>query len=339
VSAFLIGLLAALVVTPLLARLAPRLTWGARAAGAQAARKPEARPVPPVGGVAIALGLAAAVAAGGALPLVARSGHPSAVAAALALLAVLAVGLVDDVRPGGLSPLAKLAAQAAGLLPIVVSVALAPTGGPVAAALWLAAGLTVLNLANTFDNADGACAALSAAALLCVAAPLAGPVLGFLPFNLNARGGHDPRRTPTAYLGDAGSHLLGLLVLLALGPLAAVAALLLPALDLGRLAWLRLREGRRPWHGDRRHLAHRLAAAGLGRPAVVLVLLLVGAPGLALAGAVPGGAPPAPALLVLGLLPALAAFGIALRATPDPVTSAAAAAGGAEPCERHRSSG
>ncbi len=128
------------------------------------------------------------------------------------------------------------------------------------------------NAANTFDNADGALASLAALALRSPPIVL-GALLGFLPANLLFRRGAE--RVPLAYLGDAGSHLLG--ILWAATP-AAWPALLLPVLDLARLARVRVREGSVPWRGDRRHLAHRLAASGLAPLPVAAVLAAIAAP-------------------------------------------------------------
>jgi len=105
-----------------------------------------------------------------------------------------------------------------------------------------------------------------------VSPPVAAGVAGFLPLNLNAReraAGRDPAATPTAYLGDSGSHVLGFLVLVS--PFAWP-VLLVPLLDIARLSVVRVRAGSRPWIGDRRHLAHRLAAVGLSRVAAAAVL-------------------------------------------------------------------
>jgi len=131
------------------------------------------------------------------------------------------------------------------------------------------AAVVAMNAANTFDCADGACTALGVMALAGrgIAAPA---LLGFLPWNLFARRG--PERVPVAYLGDSGSHLVGMLI--AARPDAWI-LLALPLLDLTRLSFLRLRAGRRPWHGDRLHLAHRLQQRGLGDVAVVSVLAMI----------------------------------------------------------------
>lgn len=251
-------------VTAVLVRLAPRLGWtdGARAAGPEAGRKLQARAVPAVGG----FGLLAAW-------IVSPATFPAGVWASLVL--VLLVGALDDRQP--LGPLPKLLLQGLALFPMLL--AILAFEGPVEAFALFGLALVALNVANTFDNADGALA--SAGALgFAFATPwgLAG-TLGFLLFNLDAprgRGARDARRsTPSAYLGDAGAHVLALG--LVLHPVA-LAALWIPALDLLRLCILRLEVGSRPWIGDRRHLAHGLQERGLSPEQVVLVLLLCALP-------------------------------------------------------------
>lgn len=125
------------------------------------------------------------------------------------------------------------------------------------------------NVWNTFDNADGAAAGLAGTGCALLGLPVGAAVLGFLPWNLFLRRDGEPR----AYLGDGGSHLLGMTVLVepAAWPLA-----LLPALDLARVAALRIAAGERPWVGDRRHLAHDLQRRGLRRVAVCVLLVALG---------------------------------------------------------------
>ena len=93
---------------------------------------------------------------------------------------------------------------------------------------------------------------------------------------------------------------------------AGWAALVLPALDLARVALLRARAGEPPWRGDRRHLAHRAQRAGWGRTRVALALALVAAPA-ALGAALDRGGP-GPAALG-GSLATAALFALAVRAT------------------------
>lgn len=235
---------AAFLACGLLARFAPL-----DRAGSAPERKLQREPVPRVGGIVLALGL-------GALWL---SGvwEPST---PLALALAFAVGFVDDLAPRGLPRALKFALEAAAC-------ALYAWESPGSPALNFGLAALALAAANTFDNADGALGALACAGLARTVPCAAAIVGGFLPWNLwiRARSG-----APRAYLGDSGSHLLGLL--LVADPRSAP-ILLLPLLDLLRLSWVRWRAGSRPWIGDRRHLAHLLQARGWSPTAVAALLL------------------------------------------------------------------
>lgn len=160
--------------------------------------------------------------------------------------------------------------------------------------LWI---LTVTNAFNFMDNMNGLCAgsgamsawyfALSAAVqgqyLVAVLAFLgAGALLGFLPYNF-------PRAT--AFLGDAGSHLVGyLLAVLAILPhfyseanrnvwavLSPLLILAVPLLDLVWVVVLRWRLGQPFYMGDNNHLSHRLVRRGFSRTEAVLLIWALGA--------------------------------------------------------------
>jgi UDP-GlcNAc:undecaprenyl-phosphate GlcNAc-1-phosphate transferase len=168
--------------------------------------------------------------------------------------------------------------------------------------LWL---VTVINAFNFMDNMNGLCAGLGVIGawqfgliaavdgeylVALIAFLTGGALLGFLPYNF-------PRAT--AFLGDAGSHLVGyLLAILAIlphfysklnpHPLAVLSPLLVLAIPLADLAWvvmIRTQAGRPFWLGDTNHLSHRLVRAGLSRTQAVLLiwLLAVTIGGLALA--------------------------------------------------------
>jgi UDP-GlcNAc:undecaprenyl-phosphate GlcNAc-1-phosphate transferase len=155
--------------------------------------------------------------------------------------------------------------------------------------LWI---LTVTNAFNFMDNMNGLCAGLSAIASLLIGlmaarqghylvAALAfltlGATLGFLPFNF-------PRAS--AFLGDAGSHLIGFLMsVLAILPhfysdrhpraLAVLSPLLILAVPLADLIWvvrLRWRMGVPVYLGDTNHLSHRLVRHGLSQTRAVLAI-------------------------------------------------------------------
>ena len=329
------------LAVPLLARLARRRGWTDGAEGPLAARKPQGRPVPAVGGVAVLLGALAALllfgagaGAGDRGPFLLPVSGAAGAAALGSLLALAAVGFLDDRRPGGLPPGRKLAAQAAALLPAVL--AMGGERGAGAAVLLFLGGLVAVNAVNTFDNADGAVGAVCLLGFAAVVPAVAGALAGFLPWNLNAREGRprDPSATPTAYLGDAGSHPLAFLVLLT--PLAWP-LLWLPLLDLARLSVVRWRAGSRPWIGDRRHLAHRLAARGLSRVEVVVVLGAIAAPGCGAAAWAAGPGVPLAPWLGAGAAGTLLLFLLACRATRNAVPEGGSGAKHGAPGE-HRPS-
>lgn len=261
-------------------------------------RKPQRGPVPRVGGIVLAC---FALLAWFTEPAFFRGWAEAPARGWLggALLLAFLVGLADDLWPGGLRPGAKLAAQLLVAGSFVHSGVLGEPAGPLGNLAWILFTLAALSAANTFDNADGALTGLGLLALVPQATLIPAALAGFLPWNLCLR--LDSTR-PRAYLGDSGSHLLGLL--LVCRPESAW-ILLLPALDLARLAWLRLRSGSRPWIGDRRHLAHRLAARGLGPTATLAALLAIAAPAALVAPA-------------WGAALTCASFVLALRLAPDP---------------------
>jgi UDP-GlcNAc:undecaprenyl-phosphate GlcNAc-1-phosphate transferase len=157
--------------------------------------------------------------------------------------------------------------------------------------LWIV-GLT--NAFNMLDNMDGLAASvgLLAALLLCGAqvavgtlfAPavllvVVGALAGFLVHN------HAPARL---FMGDAGSNFLGFLLgsltvvgtftregFPSHGVLAPLLVMAVPLYDMASVVLIRLREGRSPFQGDRRHFSHRLVARGLTPPQAVWTIDLV----------------------------------------------------------------
>ena len=192
-----------------------------------------------------------------------------------AVCAAFALGTLDDLLENGLSAGAKLCGQAlCGLVLVAPSLLLygASSSALLLAVLAAAGACVALNCINTFDNADGAALGVGWLGLSGVPA-LAAPLVGFAPLNLLSDRPNTWRRK--AILGDAGSHALGLVLLL--HPLAWP-ALTLPALDLARLCWVRWRLGEPVWRGDRRHLAHRFAQGGTAPWRVALQLAAIAAP-------------------------------------------------------------
>ena len=211
-------------------------------------------------------------------------------------IAITLLGWLDDKHE--LRPLPKFAGQF--LIAVLVAAACkritlfvpSVTFSYAITILWL---LTVINAFNFMDNMNGLCAGLGAIGALLFAIIAAtngeylvaltgflmcGALLGFLPYNFpNAR----------AFLGDAGSHLVGyLLAVMAIlphfytkqnpRPLAVLSPLLVLAVPLADLAWVVILRtvNRKPfWIGDMNHLSHRLVRAGYSQTRAVLVIWLI----------------------------------------------------------------
>ncbi|MBN2170303.1 MAG: undecaprenyl/decaprenyl-phosphate alpha-N-acetylglucosaminyl 1-phosphate transferase [Candidatus Krumholzibacteriota bacterium] len=275
---------AALVLALALGRAAMALAGRWRLLDPPGARKLQERPVPLMGGVAVFLAVLAGLAMHpGPGLLVAGGGLLGRWL--LGGLVLVAVGLADD--RGGLRPGPRLAAQVlAALLLWPELVAWTKPAGlalPVGL-LWTLGLVNSLNLLDNMDAAAGATAFWTALALAVVLAwagagvpaaasvVLAAALAGFLWWN---------RPRARLYLGDAGSTFLGyslaLLSLLAVGrarmdPLLAPLLLAVPLYDTATVCWIRWREGRPLYVGDRCHVTHRLAARGLPVGGVVLAL-------------------------------------------------------------------
>jgi UDP-GlcNAc:undecaprenyl-phosphate GlcNAc-1-phosphate transferase len=223
---------------------------------------------------------------------------PQLLAILIGTLAMGVLGWMDDKHE--LRPAAKFTGQ------VLIAVLLASAGVRITlfvpnllfsyaiTILWI---LTVTNAFNFMDNMNGLCAGLGAigaayfaitaaargqylVALLALA--VCGALLGFLPYNF-------PKAT--AFLGDAGSHLVGyLLAVLAIlphfysrahpKPWAVFSPLFILAVPLADLVWvvlLRWRAGKPVYHGDTNHLSHRLVRRGWTHTQAVVIIWLLAA--------------------------------------------------------------
>jgi UDP-GlcNAc:undecaprenyl-phosphate GlcNAc-1-phosphate transferase len=167
-----------------------------------------------------------------------------------------------------------------------------PVVGGTVTVFWIV-GLT--NSFNMLDNMDGLAASVGLIVALLFAGAqiavhtlfvpavllvLAGALGGFLVFN---------RAPARLFMGDAGSNFLGFLLgaLTVVGTftrtgesspysvLAPLIVMAVPLYDMSSVILIRLREGRSPFVGDRRHFSHRLVARGLTPPLAVLTIDLV----------------------------------------------------------------
>lgn len=275
-------------------------------------RKIHHTPVPLAGGLAVVTGMAVPLALGALmlqmgwvdLPTRGAFGHgyarraPQLLVILAGALAMVGLGWWDDRRE--LSPSRKLIGQ------VLIAVAVAAAGvrvtlfvpspvfSLVVTVLWI---VTVTNAFNFLDNMNGLCAGLGALGAFCLALKAAvggqylvaslaflttGALTGFLPYNF-------PRAT--AFLGDAGSHLVGyLLAVLAILPdyyspahpvrtavLNPLLILAVPLGDMARVVVWRWWHGRPVYVGDTNHLSHLLVHRGLSPTTAVLLIWLLAA--------------------------------------------------------------
>ena len=279
--AFLTAAVLVLVLTPLVATIAPRI--GGVDQGGDRPRV-HTEPVPRIGGVAIVVAILAAAA------LWADIDGPY-IGMLLGTGLVALVGLYDDIH--GLRPSAKLGAvMVVALIPVVgwdlrIEHVTLPFLGDHDIG-WVSVPLTLLwvaflaNLVNLIDGMDALAAGIVAIAsgsfaLLAVsfgrvdaavlAAIVCGATLGFLRHN------YHPAKI---FMGDSGALALGfLLALIAVegvlktaatialaGPLLVLAV---PILDTSFVVLKRLKYRRPPWSPDHNHFYHRFMRIGFSQ--------------------------------------------------------------------------
>jgi UDP-GlcNAc:undecaprenyl-phosphate GlcNAc-1-phosphate transferase len=280
--AFLVAACLALGLTPPVRALALRVGAIDHALGT---RKRHGAPVPRLGGLAIALGAGASLAVAYLAypPLRQDLATDRALALMVGTLAILALGVVDDLR--GLRASPKLAVQVAAAalafwagfrietlpVPFGEPLALGLASAPLTV-LWMVGVTNALNLADGLDGLAAGQAVLALGAYLVMAlaggdglvalvtAAAAGSALGFLRHN---------RHPATIFMGDAGSLLLGFLLavssvaLLGRNPggtaaIAPAVAVALPVADAALAFLRRLLRGFPVARGDRGHLHHRV---------------------------------------------------------------------------------
>jgi UDP-GlcNAc:undecaprenyl-phosphate GlcNAc-1-phosphate transferase len=275
-------------------------------------RKIHDRPIPLAGGLAVLTGILLPLFAGAILLKLGFVKISSAnlivhgidrralelAAIAFGAIAITFLGWLDDKHE--LKPLPKFAGQFLIALLVAIACKRITLFVPniffsyAITILWL---LTVINAFNFMDNMNGLCAGLGAIGawkfgviagadgeylVALIALLVCGALVGFLPWNFpNAR----------AFLGDAGSHLVGyLLAVLAILPhfytrqnphplavLSPLFVLAIPLLDLAQVVIFRTLNKKPFWIGDTNHLSHRLVQLGLNRTKTVLLLWLAAA--------------------------------------------------------------
>jgi UDP-GlcNAc:undecaprenyl-phosphate GlcNAc-1-phosphate transferase len=289
VASFGSGFLLSAVFTPLARRAALRFDVLDRP---NTAVKTHREPTPYLGGVALYAAVAVTL-----LLLRLKTHFPSGTLRSLRAVLVgglfmAGVGLVDDMKPGGLNFRWKFFLQFLGAALLIAFDIRIQFIQP----YWLACVFTVLwvvaitNAFNIIDIMDGLSSSQAMTACLgflfislpheevyvnLTSAALAGACLAFLPYNLSSK--------RKIFMGDAGSLFLGFTLSAVslgvsytqetdLGLLAPLLILGLPLYDTFFVSTLRVWQGKSPFLGSKDHLALKLRTLGLPPHKVVLVM-------------------------------------------------------------------
>ncbi|MBW1877073.1 MAG: undecaprenyl/decaprenyl-phosphate alpha-N-acetylglucosaminyl 1-phosphate transferase [Deltaproteobacteria bacterium] len=296
--AFLLSASCSFVLTPLVRNLGIRL--GTMDDGSEA-RKVHDRPIPRVGGVAIAVAFF--------LPVIGLffwdnlvserylADAPRVAGLVLGAVGMVALGLVDDVHD--LRARTKLVVQilfavAAWFLGYQIVKIASPFGDPIALG-WLSFPVTLLwivgivNAINLIDGLDGLASGIALFAVIILfmlgvlnrnvivgltAIALAGALVGFLRYNFNPA---------SIFMGDSGSLFIGyVLAVTAISGSAKsstvvsltipLLALGLPVMDTTLTVLRRFLAGKNLFAADRDHVHHRLLDRGMSHRQAVLVL-------------------------------------------------------------------
>jgi UDP-GlcNAc:undecaprenyl-phosphate GlcNAc-1-phosphate transferase len=298
---FVVSAAVTLLLTPVARRLGLKYGVVARPGGRSVHKGEVAR----VGGVAMFLGVSAAIGVqilgerylgwGGGL----FSDRISLGGVYLSFVAILATGLVDDIM--GLKAGPKLAGQlAAAAIAVASGLRIEYIGNPFGGGGLIALGMlgipvTLLyfvgftNVINLIDGLDGLAAGISAIAATsllvlaaqgnhfvaaALAAALIGACLGFLRYNFYPA---------SIFMGDSGSNFLGfaLAAISLLGVMKTVAAIALavplliigvPIFDTASAIARRVMHGRPIQEADKGHIHHRLLHRGFDQRQTVLII-------------------------------------------------------------------
>lgn len=261
-----------------------------------AGRKNHKRPVLVIGGIGMVAAFKIMLPSLGPIP------EPVAYLM-LALLVICVVGLIDDLYHLSSKTL-FLAQITAGLLVIWLGgTSVQNLGnlfglgdlhtGPFNVVFTLICVLGVINAVNMSDGVDGLAGFMVLiiagwlAVLACLSGQLilfqmllvlAGVVLGFLVFNMRSPW----NKQASIFMGNAGSMSLGLLITWfsvelsgklnsPVTPITAVWVIALPLLDMCRVMFGRIRQGKSPFVGDHMHIHHMLSSIGYSVGEVVAI--------------------------------------------------------------------
>ena len=288
----LVAFVVAAAVTPAAIKIAPKI-------GAMDIPKDERlmhkKPMPRFGGIAIYLGIMAALAV-----FALKDKGITSVMTGCTLIYML--GLIDDLKD--LKPLVKLCGQIVCATVVYImgvriefitnyfgpgNMAFGDVACFIITVLWL---IAITNAVNLIDGLDGLAAGIAAISALCIGyvayihgqyvptlamMAIAGAALGFLPYNFN------PAKI---FMGDSGSELLGFSIaavsILGTVKSATIVVVIIPALVLGlpifdtvMAIFRRLAKHQSIGTADKDHLHHRIMKAGFGQKRAVMILYCI----------------------------------------------------------------
>ena len=287
---FLVMVIATFLITPLFRALA-------RAKGVldyPGGRKQQRKPVPYLGGLAIALPISISSLAFLLSDIDSRIKNEIYLGLILPSLVITFVGVLDDIYE--LSPKVRFISQS--IVGLVTSLLLFINGTGVEVldnpllnglltSLWV---VGIINAVNFIDNMDGLATGVAIVASIAffvisfnngqylvaaLSAALAGSCIGFIFWN---------KKPASIYLGDAGALYIGFL-------LAAISIridinqlpqidrivipiliLIIPFIDTSQVVISRLYRGKSPFQGGRDHVSHLLLHKGLSEKRVVITI-------------------------------------------------------------------
>jgi len=289
-STILLSVFITVSLIPMMTRLADRFQF----VDFPNPRKVHTRPVPRIGGFAMALGAF--------IPIVLWTSVDEFVRAYLAGAGILVIfGLLDDMK--GLGYRVKFAAQVVAALIVVVfgDVRIGSLGTLLPGMLQLpelfsyllsmVAIVGVTNAINLADGLDGLAGGISLLGFCCIgylaylagnsavvilSLALAGAIFGFLRYNTYPA---------SLFMGDTGSQLLGFsAIVLAIeitqgdtpfSPFLPLLILGFPVLDTLTVMADRAREGRPLFSADKKHFHHRLVHFGLHHTEAVFTIYII----------------------------------------------------------------
>ena len=257
-------------------------------------RKVHVRPVPRIGGLAMAVGVF--------IPIVLWAIADEFVRAFIAAASILVVfGFIDDMK--GLNYKTKFGGQILAALVIIFygGLKISSLGSLVPGemqltgwtkiALSLVTIVGVTNAVNLADGLDGLAGGISLLSFCCIgylayldgsntvlliSMAVAGAIFGFLRFNTHPA---------SLFMGDTGSQLLGFTAIVLavkttqgntpLSPVLPLIILGLPVLDTLTVMVQRISRGRSPFSPDKNHFHHRLISFGLSHSEAVFVIYLI----------------------------------------------------------------